>query len=107
VRGHLGGERIAGYVAAKTGLICLTRAAALELAPHGIRVNAVAPGFIGTANALAEAPASEPWTFEKPAPLGEPGTPRDAAVVIAALLSADTAFVTGSVYDVDGGLRTY
>lgn len=107
VQGHLGGERIAAYSASKAGVIGLTRAAALELAPHGIRVNAVAPGFIATETALREAEHAEPWRFEKGIPLGSPGTPRDAARVIAALLSADSAFVTGSTWDVDGGVRTF
>jgi NAD(P)-dependent dehydrogenase (short-subunit alcohol dehydrogenase family) len=107
IRGHLGGERIASYVASKTGLIGLTRAAALELAPHNIRVNAVAPGFIASEIALAEEQHTLPSRFNKEIPIAKFGQPIDAARVIAALLSADSNFVTGSVWDVDGGARAY
>jgi 2-dehydro-3-deoxy-L-rhamnonate dehydrogenase (NAD+) len=107
VRGHLGTEWSAAYVASKHGVIGLTRAAALELAPHGIRVNAVAPGFIATELALAEEEHSKPMRFYKETPIGRFGQPIDAARVIAALLSADSNFVTGSVWDIDGGARAY
>ncbi len=105
VRGHLGGERIAAYVAAKAGLMGLTKAAALELAPFGIRVNAVAPAFVATEVALAE--ELNTWRFNKRAPLDERAEPIDAARVIAALLSPDSRCVTGSTWDIDSGLRTY
>jgi NAD(P)-dependent dehydrogenase (short-subunit alcohol dehydrogenase family) len=107
VRGHLGGERTSAYNAAKAGVIGLTQSAALELAPHGIRVNSVAPGFIATESALREAETAEPWRFDKQIPLGRPGTPDEAARVIAALLSPDSGFVTGSTWDADGGIRTF
>lgn len=107
LRGHLGGERIAAYVAAKAGVIGLTRATALELAPHKIRVNAVAPGFIATAKALEEEAASTPWRFTKPIPLQRYGEPPEAATLIATLLSENTGYVTGSIFDIDGGMRAY
>lgn len=107
VRGHLGVERAAAYVASKHGVLGLTRAAALELAPHGIRVNAVAPGYVASELALAEEPYTTTPTFRKKIPIAEYAQPVDAARVIAALLSADSNFVTGSVWDIDGGVRAY
>jgi NAD(P)-dependent dehydrogenase (short-subunit alcohol dehydrogenase family) len=106
-RGHLGAECAAGYGSAKTGVIGLTRSAALALAPHNIRVNAVAPGYIMSELAQRESHLPPDERFTKAIPLGRTGSPLDAARVIAALLSADSSFVTGSTWDVDGGIRAY
>lgn len=92
------------YVAAKHGVVGLTKAAALELAPQGIRVNAVGPAFV-------ETPMLAPL-HEDPAvlaslvgqhPLGRLGTPDEVAGVVSWLSSADASFVTGAYYPVDGG----
>jgi NAD(P)-dependent dehydrogenase (short-subunit alcohol dehydrogenase family) len=107
VRGHLGAHRSAAYSASKAGVLGLTRSAALALAPHGIRVNAVAPGWISSDVVTPGGNAPSRERFQKDIPLGRPGTPLEAARVIAALLSADSGFVTGSTWDVDGGVRTY
>ncbi len=107
VRGVIAGERIAAYSAAKAGLIGLTRSSALELAPYGIRVNAVAPGFTVTEIATRELPDEVPWRFAKEIPLGRGATPAEVARVIAALLSSDSGFVTGACYTVDGGMSMY
>jgi 3-oxoacyl-[acyl-carrier protein] reductase len=106
-RGHLGAERAAGYGSAKSGVIGLTRSAALALAPMGIRVNAVAPGYIMSELAESESHLAPDERFTKDIPLGRTGTPEEAARVIAGLLSRDSGFVTGSVWDIDGGIRAY
>jgi NAD(P)-dependent dehydrogenase (short-subunit alcohol dehydrogenase family) len=100
-------EYAAGYVATKTGLLGLTRAAAVELAPHGITVNAIAPGQIwseaGVAAAeLAGGSALAPH-HARVAPLGEAGEPRDVAGVAAFLASPDARWITGATIVVDGG----
>jgi glucose 1-dehydrogenase len=85
------------YAPAKAALGMLTRAAALELAPYGIRVVAVAPGAIATErNEEADALASE-------VPLGRPGTPAEVAEVVAFLASDASRYITGTSILVDGG----
>jgi NAD(P)-dependent dehydrogenase (short-subunit alcohol dehydrogenase family) len=91
------------YDAAKHGLGGLVKTAALELAPHAITVNAVAPGEIATAMTGNE--DVDPLTVERPGiPLGRPGDARDVAAVIAFLASPGAAYVTGSSVVVDGGM---
>jgi NAD(P)-dependent dehydrogenase (short-subunit alcohol dehydrogenase family) len=76
---------------------------ALELAPHGITVNAVAPGEISTP--MTGQHDVDPRTEDRPGiPLGRPGDAREVANLIAWLVSAEASYVTGSSYLVDGGL---
>jgi 3-oxoacyl-[acyl-carrier protein] reductase len=93
------------YAASKAGLIGLTKSLAKELGGRGIRVNAVAPGYISTqlTDALPE-PARE--AILASTPLGRLGEPADVARAVRFLVSDAAAFVTGDVLAVDGGLGT-
>src|SRR4051794_6291707 len=93
----------AAYCAAKAGLGMFTKVLALELAEHGITVNAVAPG--GIATEMTGMDESEAYHQERPGnPLGRPGHVVEVASVIGFLASPRSAYVTGSSYAVDGGL---
>lgn len=93
---------MSAYCAAKAGLSMLTEVAALELAPHGVRVNAVAPGFVHT-------PLTEPATqipgvldeYLENTPLGRAGTPEEIAQAVVFLTKAP--WLTGEVLDLNGG----
>jgi 3-oxoacyl-[acyl-carrier protein] reductase len=103
VGGYIGAAGQANYAAAKAGLIGLTRSVARELAPRQITCNAVAPGPIVTAM-TADMPCDWRTGAEAAVPLGRFGTPEECAAVIAFLCSAQSAYVTGAVVPVDGGL---
>jgi NAD(P)-dependent dehydrogenase (short-subunit alcohol dehydrogenase family) len=94
------------YAAAKSGLVGMTRSLALDVAPHGIRVNAVSPGYIAT-DLLEEFFDTIPNARETALdvhPLGRIGTPENVAEVVCFLASTAAAFVTGANWAVDGGL---
>jgi len=103
VVGQSGNAGQANYVAAKAGLIGLTKAAALELAPRGVTVNAVAPGFIES-DMTAVLPEAVKESFLQQIPLKKMGTPEDVASAVAYLASPEASYVTGQVLAVNGGL---
>ncbi len=103
--GHVGFEEFSLYVAAKHGVVGLTRAAALEVADQGIRVNAVSPGAVDTPmnrDRLGGSKAVQE-TFGPSHPLGRVGTPEEVADAIVWLSSEQSSFVTGQSLLVDGG----
>jgi 3-oxoacyl-[acyl-carrier protein] reductase len=91
------------YVASKAGVIGMTRTWARELGRYGIRVNAVAPGFIAT-EILKAMPEKVIASMVQHTPLGRMGTPEDVANAYAWLASDEASFVTGEVLSVDGGI---
>jgi NAD(P)-dependent dehydrogenase (short-subunit alcohol dehydrogenase family) len=99
----------AAYAAAKGGVNALTQQAALDLAPFGIRVNAVAPGTIMTPlneKIFREHPDPEALirTWNQAHPIGRFGQPREVADAVVFLASAKASFITGTIVRVDGGL---
>jgi 3-oxoacyl-[acyl-carrier protein] reductase len=103
VVGVMGNAGQASYSASKAGLIGLTKTAARELAPRGITVNAVAPGFIDTAM-TEELPDKAKKAMLGQIPLGRIGAPEDVAEVVAFLASDAADYITGQVIHVNGGM---
>ena len=102
-----GAVRMAHYVASKGGVIALTKALALELAPRGITVNNIPPGLIDTPMARRAEAAGDLANLEKIAariPLRRAGTPDDGAAICAFLCSEEGGYITGQVIGVSGGM---
>ncbi len=93
------------YVASKAGIIGMTKVWARELGKDGIRVNAVAPGFIET-SMVESIPEDVMAMMLKRVPLGKAGKPEDIAGAYAFLASEDASFITGAVLSIDGGAVT-
>lgn len=91
------------YSAAKAGLVGLTRSLARELASRNVLVNCVAPGYIET-DMTGKLNDEQRAAFVESIPLRRVGTPDDVAAVISFLLSSHSAYITGQVLNVDGGL---
>ena len=101
--GRVGNEGQVVYAASKAGIIGATKSAARELARHGIRVNAVAPGVIDT-SMIAGIPESKMHELRRSIKMGRLGCPDEVAKVICMLASDYTSYVTGQVIGVDGGM---
>jgi len=103
VVGIVGNKGQANYAASKAGLIGLTKSVAKELASRNILANVVAPGFIDTDMTAALTPEARETLF-KQIPLERLGTPADIAGIVAFLASEHSAYITGQVFVVDGGM---
>ena len=102
VRGNAGQVN---YAASKAGLIGAAKSLALELAPRGITVNVVAPGFIAT-EMTETLPQEQLQKYIEAIPMGRMGTAREVADVVAFLCSEKAAYITGQVLHINGGLYT-
>lgn len=103
VVGLMGNAGQANYAASKAGLVGLTKSVARELAPRGVTVNAVAPGFVRT-DMTAALPEQVVERYEGQIPLGRLADPEEVAGVVRFLVSDAAAYVTGEVIRVDGGM---
>ena len=111
--GRRGEALVSHYCASKAAVISYTQSAALAMAPHGIRVNAISPGVIdtpmwGAVDALFARyeglkPGEKKFAVGKAVPLGRMGVPRDIAGAAVFLASAESAYITAQTLNVDGG----
>jgi len=97
---HRGAEGYAAYSASKAAVLAVTRAAALELAPHGIRVNAISPGGVDTPMNDDEPPGGT----SAAAPLGRRAQPEEISPLVVYLASSASYYVTGADFLIDGGV---
>ena len=99
-----GGPGAAAYAAAKAGLLTYTKSLAKELAPHGVRVNGIAPGVIATPYHERYSPAEVMQRLVALIPLGRAGTSEEIADVIVFLASPAARYITGETIEVNGGM---
>ena len=104
ISGHIGGPTSAHYAASKAGLVALTQTVARYVAPRGIRVNVVAPGYIQSSMTEAGAQSEAVRKVIEQIPLGRLGQPEEVAGAVLFLASDLSRYITGQVIHVNGGL---
>jgi NAD(P)-dependent dehydrogenase (short-subunit alcohol dehydrogenase family) len=104
ILGQVGFASASAYVAAKHGVIGLTKTAALEYSQEGLRINVVGPGFIHTPmiSDLEEDPETHQMLISQH-PIGRLGKPEEVAALVVWLCSDQASFITGAYYPIDGG----
>lgn len=109
---YIGSAGMVGYIASKHAVAGITKTAALEAAPAGIRVNAVAPAAIDTQmladiqnNLTPGEPEKSGEAIKQGIPVGRFGTPEEVAQIVRFLASDEASFVHGALYNVDGGMQ--
>ena len=112
IRGLLGNPALASYCASKGGVVLLSRQMALDYGPHGMRVNCVCPGFVGTGMLRGYIgrqadPAAAEREFAAMSPMERIGRPEEIAAAVLFLASEQASFVTGVALPVDGGYTAY
>jgi 3-oxoacyl-[acyl-carrier protein] reductase len=105
VVGEMGNAGQTNYAASKAGIIGFTKAAAREMAPRSITVNAISPGFIET-DINNNLPEEIKKQYIEKIPMGRYGSPEDVAGVVAFLASEEASYITGEVIRVNGGIYT-
>lgn len=109
IYGEVAAPQRAAYCASKAAVAMLTKVLAIEWAAHGVRVNAVAPGYVETAltRDLVREGRLDLAAMERRTPMGRLGQPRDIAGAVLFLASEEAGYVTGQVLGVDGGWTAY
>jgi NAD(P)-dependent dehydrogenase (short-subunit alcohol dehydrogenase family) len=101
--GYLGSSGRAAYAASKGGIIAMTRVMAVDLAPHHIRVNAVAPGPIDVPRSRGQHNDERRSGWQRAVPLGRYGEPHEVAAAVSFLASDEASYINGQTLAVDGG----
>jgi 3-oxoacyl-[acyl-carrier protein] reductase len=102
--GITGGAGRTAYAASKAAVIAFTKSLATEMAPHGVRVNAIAPGLTATARVMGSYDAAEWRRLGQTLPMGRAAEPEEIAEGVAFLASDDAGYVTGQTLHVNGGM---